>query len=646
MLELIITYINFKVKDVFTHFGVSSFQMIVKSPSYQIQSINSNNPILKFYPNEKGKYEFEFIAHGYEPLKTYFIVDENTNLDVDILLKPINMNYFEDVKLMDDEVLIIGFVLDKESLKPLSNVKFQVGNNIVYTDKNGIFRIRLITFSPKEDEGSRLYKVILNRFNMIFSKDGYKTYERKNFILVPGILYMPISLERGDGFVSDDYKHGLVDRIPNEYIIKDGLVSSENGIYDESKIRRMKEDNSINETDVIPLPFFDPPSSIRVGTNCSCTSCSSVSVMSLEDYVGTGLDDEWIASWNAHSLRAGSLAYRAYGSWYVLNPINNNYDICSTTCCQVWLSDQYNSTWNAAVYTSGFAISPSANNVSRAEYSAENNGWDDPNDGLSCVNNCPCGDGQIGSPCAGWPCKSDPVCAGHGCFGHGRGMCQWGTQRWASNGKYWDWMAIHYYSQKGWHISTPMGFLNLSASPTNVSPGQTFTIFVDIYSGTSNPHPQIMLGASLYDGQSWMSDPANDVKINVQPGTHSYTRQFTIPSNTPSKCYDLVVMIWFDVDENNAINSPADLPIDRITKTSYICVQASNLAEKGLNLGDLKILIKQNAISVNGRGELSIYSSDGKKVYFGNIDGIKEIKMKRGVYILKSENHIRSITIY
>ncbi len=398
---LIIAYINFNVKDAFTHFGISNFQVIVKSPSSQIQNINSKNPILKFYPSEKGRYEFEFRANGYNSLKTYFIVDENTNLNVDVLLHPINKTKI-DVNLMPDEVMIIGFVSDKESLKPLSNVKVQIGNQTVYTDDNGKFSIKLITTIPNEDESSTKYKVNANREDIRFSKDGYKEYIRKNFLLAPGILYMPISLEKGFGSIVEIYKHGIVDRTGEEYLIKDGLVSSENGIYEENKIKRIKEDNSINETDIIPLPFFDPPTSIRVGTNCSCTNCSSVSTMSLENYVATGLDDEWIASWNNHSLRAGALAYRAYGSWHVLNPINPNYDICNTTCCQVWSPDQYQSTINAAIYTSGFAISPQANSVARAEYSAENNGWDNPNDNLSCVNNCPCGDGKIGSPCAGW----------------------------------------------------------------------------------------------------------------------------------------------------------------------------------------------------------------------------------------------------
>jgi len=639
----LISTITFKVVDSETFMGIENVYITIKKPSNKSQTLNSKSPIINIITDEKGKYEFIFSADGYKPLETYFIVDENTNLEVKVILEPTYKHNDEIINIMPDEALIRGYVYDEETLKPLSNVKIKIDNEITYTDEKGFFSIKLMTFSPYEDENSKTYKVISNRKSIIFEKQGYKTYEYKNYLIVPGITTLRIGLKQGNGYISEIYKHGIIDRLPNEYIIKDGSISSENGIYKREEIMKIKDNNQINVTDVIPLPFFDPPSSIRVGTNCSCTSCSSVSVMSLEYYVQTGLNDEWIASWNAQSLRAGALAYRAYGSWHVLNPLNSNYDICSSTCCQVWDSDQSTSTKNAAIYTSGFAISPQANSVARAEYSAENNGWDNPSDGLSCVNSCPCGDGKAGSPCAGWPCINDNICAGHGCFGHGRGMCQWGTYRWGNNGYYWDWMAIHYYSSKGWHISTPMGFLNLSASPTNLQPGQSFTIYTSIYSGTPDTHPNIMLGASLYDGQNWISNPPNDIKITVKPGTHTYQRQFQTPNNIQSKCYDLVVMIWFDIDGNNNINSPADLPIDKITNTSYICINATNLAEN--RIGNFSYSLKPSKIIITGEGNLSIYSLDGKVIVSEFIKGKKEYSLKKGVYIIKANRDIKSFVI-
>jgi hypothetical protein len=114
MLFITISLITFKVKDAWTFFGINNYIVIVKTPSGSTINYNSNTPIFKFQTQEKGKYEFEFIANGYEPLKTYFIVSENSNLDVDILLSRINTN-LSDIHLMPDEVLIEGYVSDNST---------------------------------------------------------------------------------------------------------------------------------------------------------------------------------------------------------------------------------------------------------------------------------------------------------------------------------------------------------------------------------------------------------------------------------------------------------------------------------------------------------------------------------------------------
>ena len=193
------------------------------------------------------------------------------------------------------------------------------------------------------------------------------------------------------------------------------------------------------------------PGSIRVGTGCSGRSCSGVSVYAMEDYVGRGLDDEWIASWQPASLAAGAIAYRSYGAYYVAHPVSGQYDICSTTSCQVFRSGSTASTLAAAAATRGVVLTRDGQTVAFSEYSAENNAWDDPSDGLSCSNpDLSCGNGRNGSPANGWPCLSDSVGSGRGCFGHGRGMSQWGTQRWAANhGRDWKWIANHYYNGNG-----------------------------------------------------------------------------------------------------------------------------------------------------------------------------------------------------
>jgi len=70
-------------------------------------------------------------------------------------------------------------------------------------------------------------------------------------------------------------------------------------------------------------------------------------------------------------------------------------------------------------------------NIARSEYFAENN-------------DCGCGNGYSGTG-SSWPCILDTVCRNRSCYGHGRGMCQWGSSRWANRGFTWKWINEHYY---------------------------------------------------------------------------------------------------------------------------------------------------------------------------------------------------------
>lgn len=214
------------------------------------------------------------------------------------------------------------------------------------------------------------------------------------------------------------------------------------------------------------------PSSIRVGTGCTGRSCTGVSVYAMEDYVGRGLDDEWIASWQPASLAAGAIAYRSYGAYYVAHPVGSQYDICSSTSCQVFRSGSATSTLAAAAATRSVVLTRDGQAIAFSEYSAENNAWDDRNDGLSCSNpDLSCGNGRNGSPSTGWPCLSDSVGSGRGCFGHGRGMSQWGTQRWAAtHGRDWKWITNHYFNGNG----SPGGMRN--AFLANVDDGGNGTV--------------------------------------------------------------------------------------------------------------------------------------------------------------------------
>lgn len=334
-------------------------------------------------------------------------------------------------------------------------------------------------------------------------------------------------------------------------------------------------------------PGLAPPATIRVGyadaactQSCCTASCSHNCVLSLETYVRRGLDSEWIASWNTQSLRAGSIAYRSYGAWRVAHPINGSFDICSSACCQVNDSGTASSTDNAIARTPGLMLTRNGSEAASAEYSAENNSWDNPSDGLSCSNNdLSCGDGFAGSPANNWPCLADSVGAGHGCFGHGRGMSQWGTQRWGNdtNARLWPWIVDHYYNDNGAGsglrtavMTSPLSIANVAALPAVLAPGATLHIAADATNTAGATHAHLLVGASLYrSGVGYVDDSAHDAALSLDTGTHAIGRDFHVPAATPAGSYDLLVSLYLDVDENGAITT-TDLPLALVTAASAV----------------------------------------------------------------------------
>jgi Stage II sporulation protein len=166
------------------------------------------------------------------------------------------------------------------------------------------------------------------------------------------------------------------------------------------------------------------PATIRVwrrGLDGSTSSCSGrVDVLPLERYVKGVLPHEWIRSWHGESLRAGAIAIRTYAANWIMN--GGKYtcaDLDDTTASQVYKDETFAVTNTAVDATASTFVMKNAAPVF-AEYSAEN-----------------------GHPTAQG--ISDSVCAGQTRFGHGRGTCQWGSQRWASQGQGHKWILEHYY---------------------------------------------------------------------------------------------------------------------------------------------------------------------------------------------------------
>ena len=154
----------------------------------------------------------------------------------------------------------------------------------------------------------------------------------------------------------------------------------------------------------------------------STDSCAGrVDRIPTEDYTRGVVPHEWIPSWRPASLRAGAVAARTYAARFAA--IGGKYDcadVDDTTASQVYTDERVASTDEAVAATAGQVVVKNGQ-LHNAEYSAENGD--------------PTADGVV-----------EPHCAGRARNGHGRGMCQWGTQRWATNeDRDHTWMIGHYY---------------------------------------------------------------------------------------------------------------------------------------------------------------------------------------------------------
>lgn len=114
-------------------------------------------------------------------------------------------------------------------------------------------------------------------------------------------------------------------------------------------------------------------------------------------------------SWNDDSLKAGAVAARSYGAWYVQHPlVPARYDICDTTDCQFFsLSSTDHNTNDAVDYTVGIVLRDANSNIVRSEFASE-------------TNDHSCGQGYSGDPPTGYPCFADTVCTNAPHNGHGR----------------------------------------------------------------------------------------------------------------------------------------------------------------------------------------------------------------------------------
>ena len=68
------------------------------------------------------------------------------------------------------------------------------------------------------------------------------------------------------------------------------------------------------------------------------------------------------------------------------------------------------------------------------------------------------------------------------------------------------------------------------------------------------------MGSLYSDATGYISDPTQDTKVTLYPGSNDVARGFNVPLTAPSGTYDLLVALWLDVDGDSAITS-VDQPL-------------------------------------------------------------------------------------
>jgi hypothetical protein len=367
-----------------------------------------------------------------------------------------------------NQMIVVGFVTDEATGQPLQGVQVRVLNHAgkAETDANGMF---LLQFPIHDLQGKAQPYATL-----VLERAGYRTLLLEQVALwSEGDWIYRLTMTAGSGVESRDMRSPRHrEDAPKQPC--DECDAPKHETPTELPIGNTGGDFSPAAPAPIVLPKY-----IKVGRNCtSRTNCpGGVEVYTIDTYCKGVITSEWYACWGnvrfgsenppagMESLKAGAVAVRSYGVSFVYSPINSSYDICDSTSCQVFTGNQ-TSNGNAAVdATTRYVLLTSAGNIARSEYSAENN-------------NAGCGDGYSGTG-SSWPCIYDPVCAGFATNGHGRGMCQWGSARWATGRRLSSSQAcsnsapLHGYGTKNWqqilsHYYAPAGYqLVQGASPAS-----------------------------------------------------------------------------------------------------------------------------------------------------------------------------------
>jgi Tol biopolymer transport system component len=457
------------VRDVDTHYAVHAKVKLEGSQSLTAETDNTGSLNVSLHP---GQYRMEISAPGYRNMRSSTVTQAGKSSSMFIMLDPLTRPEEEQLlgsKLRSGLTLFHGYAVD-DSGRPISGVRVRLRNAGIETFTNERGYYELLVPTPSETAPD-----VPSTDTLTAEKPGYKTTIHRNLTVAGedgGGVHL--DLQQGSGTTEIDDtpavigKHAQVEEAPQ----LPTPVSSRSGTAPELYTWLGAKGTALPvhsvPTTVLPQTLVVPssivvglsctnPNKISTCTTCSWTACNTGASYSLEAYVQIGLGQEWIPSWETDSLEAGAVAYRSYGSYYVQNgnPYTTNFNICSSTQCQVFNPNFIPPTKikNAQTATASLVLSKDGVNIFKAEYAAESNLASD-----TTYATCP--NGQVGEPANGWPCMNDPIDAGASQANtHSRGMCQWGSQRWATGKnasgvqvtapRNWRCILNHYYNDNG-----------------------------------------------------------------------------------------------------------------------------------------------------------------------------------------------------
>jgi len=594
-----------RVRDAMTGLGVPGVAAQAVDPNTRLVAVRagagSDGLVRIALPAQVP--EVEIIAEGYRAMRVPPLPPEISEPVTTVWLTPkekpeeLRPEVLE-ARRLPNMTLLHGRVVDLESGQPMvgAEVRLARGGTATTTDETGYFLLYA--------KGTKVLDMrdVPEFDDLIVEAPGFVTVRLAWLALLEQDAHFIVDLVRGRGETVRDMSHKMFPQgVPLLEADPAAFFGGQHDDGEDPAALGTVEGGTVEggETDTLG---WDPMTALahslggdpRIATRASWSGLQVLNPPDqiyvngygwyyLEVYLARGLCNEWISSWGAQALDAGSVAYRSYGSWYQIN----QGSICATTSCQVFTNTYVQACDLASQRTAGMVLQKSGV-VARSEYSAENNSLKCSS--YSCVNtDLSCGSGKAGSPSASWPCLSDNHLFDQGpgscCFGHGRGMCQWGTQAWSRSGKVWSWMVDQYYNASGagsgnrtMYLTTPLEITTASASTTSVNRGGSFTINATVRNYADYTHSRIMLGASLI-GPSTISDPARDKKISalartgytVQYRDTAVSRSFVVPSTATTGTYSLLVAIWYDSNNNSVIDSN-DKPLRTITLPSAVTV--------------------------------------------------------------------------